>query len=115
MHVVLPCEPDATVHLEAVTGHLRTVLVDVALRHARQLLSIHVGVDRTGGRHCERLRRLHAEPHVGEPMLERLERADRAAECLAVFHVGERQVEQGVDRADTFATLQGRRDPSAAA
>ena len=82
----------------------------VALRHARQLLSIHIGVDRTGGRHCERLRRLHAQPHVGEPMLERLERADRAAERLAFFHVGERQVVQGVHRADTFGTLQRRRD-----
>ena len=111
--VVLPGDADATVDLHAVVDEVEAPVADVRLGHAHQAAGASGSsvVDRLG-----RARRLiafenssHIE-HVGDAVLQRLERRDRPAEREAILRVLDGELEHAVGRADRLRALQRERD-----
>ena len=78
---------------------------------ARAVGSVRGDVRRGRGRRRPRRRARHLDQHeqVGHPVLERLERADRAPELHALLAVGDRHVEAALRDADLHRGREGRR------
>ena len=101
VEVVLPREADAAVQLEAVAGEQPLAVAGRRLgqRRGHRPARVVLG-DGEGGEVGERGGPLDREVAVGQAVLERLERADRPAELLAVLGVLERGLEDGAARGD---------------
>ena len=96
---MLPREADAAVELEAVADDEALAVAGRGLGHRRgHGAAVVVLGDRERGEVGERGGPLDGEVAVGQPVLERLERADRPAELLAVLGVLERGLEDGPAR-----------------
>src|SRR5690606_15243036 len=81
---------DAAVHLNALARHPIERLPDLGLRQARELrdlLGAAAFVERGQRLEHTRFRQLHLAEHVGSTMLERLERANRYTELLALLQI----------------------------
>ena len=109
VQVVLPGEADAAVGLQAHLRNLRAGVADIGLGDARDLRRgrTTVGDGLRGGR---RTRGAHLDPEtdVGEDVLERLERPDRATERDARLRVLNRDLGELAHRADRLG--EGERD-----
>ena len=98
---MLEGDADAAVHLHAVLHQLGAVVADVRLGRARELGGVgRAGGDRGGGVVADGVARLEPRLHVGEAVLERLVRRERAAERVAVEGPLDGHVEGGLHRAD---------------
>jgi hypothetical protein len=111
VQVVLPGEADAAVELKALFDDEALALAGLDLGERRRLGAARIVLD-------ERERRVVAEcscaldcqVHVREPVLQRLERADRAVVLLAQLRVLERQLEDAPAGADGCKRERDRRD-----
>jgi hypothetical protein len=107
--VVLPRVPDAAEHLEAVVGELDAALGHERLGRVGQLRAVdRTGADGGGGVGHQALGHLQPQARVGEEVLHRLERADRAPEGDPVLGVGEGHLEVGVHGPDRLGGAQHR-------
>ncbi len=86
MHVVLPGEPDAAVQLDPLGGGPAQGLQRLGQGEPARLLAVGGGAG-PGRVVRRRAGRLHLDVGVGQPVLDRLEGADRPPELLALPHV----------------------------
>ena len=94
MRRILPRHSDPAVQLHALLRGVHRDAAAVGLRDGRRGGRVVVAAGaRVGGVPGDRRRRADLEPQVRQPVLDRLVRADRAAELLALLDVGERGVE----------------------
>src|SRR5947208_5918082 len=101
MHIVLPRETDATVHLDTVARHLPVSIGHVRLRHRRCKRAVGgVGFDRPGGVVRGGPPAFGQHQHVCQLVRNGLIDADRLAELLARFGVLGRCLEDLLDAAD---------------
>ena len=99
--VVFPREADASEHLEAVLCQVDAGVGDVRLGHARRFDPVAVvGSEALGRGERDRVAHLQRETRVGEKMLDRLERPDRAPERDSVLRVSHGCREIPIHRAD---------------
>ena len=112
MDVVLPRDADATVDLHAVVDEVEAPVGDIRLGHAHEARRVFVTqpVDRLRRGVADRLRELEPHEHVGDPVLERLERGDGPAERVPVLCVLDGELEHAIGRADGLRALQRERD-----
>jgi site-specific DNA recombinase len=105
---VLPGEADAAVQLDGLGGHGPVGLRAVGLGQRRQQGSVG-GVPVPGGRGRERRRsrRLDQHEQVREPVLDRLERPDRAPELHPGRHVLDGQLQAPLGAADLVRRHRG--------
>src|SRR5262249_60665372 len=94
VHVELPGEADAAVHLDGLPADEARRIAGPGLRRGAGERDVRIARVHAPGRAVDRgARRLDAQEHVGQPVLERLEGADRTVERGARVHVGERGLE----------------------
>src|ERR1700728_1905547 len=107
MGVVLPRVPDPPEHLEAPLSDVDTGVADPYLRHASDLHGIRaVGLCGAGGCHRHCFSGLERKAHIGELVLDGLERSDRAAKRDPIYRVLTGHLEQHIHRADRFCYRQ---------
>ena len=101
LHVVLPRVADAAVDLDALLGEQALAVAGGGLGHRRRARAAGIVLgDRERREVAERPGALERDHHVGELVLDRLERPDRHAELLALLGVLERGVEDRLRGAD---------------
>src|SRR5437899_2356956 len=89
------------VHLRAAAGAQAERLGGRDARHGcRFAQDIAVAAERSGAEAAVGARQLDAHQHVGHQVLQRLERADRAAEGVALQAVAARRIERGLGAAE---------------
>ncbi len=109
MLVVLPRVADAAEQLDAVRRHQPLAVAGGGLRGGdRRRAALVVLGDGGGGEHAHAPRSLDGDEHVRQLVLDRLERADRHAELLALLRVLEVRVEDRLARADELERDRGR-------
>ncbi len=107
---MFPRVADAAVDLDALLGEQPLAVTGRGLgdRCCGRAPRIVLG-DREGREVAGRARPLQRDHHVGELVLDRLERSDRHAELLALLHVLERDVEDRLGGADDLERQRHRR------